>query len=196
MRKIYTCIFFLVFILPICLVAQKSVLIDLKESPSVTPNLGLSGDTVVFNLTIKNALQKNLFFRSSSFDFLSVSDDLGRLLLTNESYQNGIQQINLEDSISARRLEVKIFSREQILVPMIVTDTDLISAEIEIKDAFYLFFAGIFVSIILYNLFLFVCNFAKNNDLQKSGYSINILIVHLLKNFPIKHQYLVCFPNH
>ncbi len=156
MRKIYTCIFFLVFILPICLVAQKSVLIDLKESPSVTPNLGLSGDTVVFNLTIKNALQKKLFFRSSSFDFLSVSDDLGRLLLTNESYQNGIQQINLEDSISARRLEVKIFSREQILVPMIVTDTDLISAEIEIKDAFYLFFAGIFVSIILYNLFLFV----------------------------------------
>ncbi len=156
MRKIYTCIFFLVFILPICLVAQKSVLIDLKESPSVTPNLGLSGDTVVFNLTIKNALQKNLFFRSSSFDFLSVSDDLGRLLLTNESYQNGIQQINLEDSISARRLEVKIFSREQILVPMIVTDPDLISTEIEIKDAFYLFFAGIFVSIILYNLFLFV----------------------------------------
>lgn len=156
MRNIYSYIFFLVFILPVDLFAQTNVSIDLKDSPSVTPNLGLSEDTVMFNLTIQNGANKILFFRSSSFDYLSVSDDYGRILLSNALYQKGIQQMFLSDTLRAGGLKVKIFSTEQILVPMIVADADLISRELKIKDSFYLFFAGIFVSIILYNLFLFV----------------------------------------
>jgi signal transduction histidine kinase len=146
----------LVFILPFDLFAQNNVSIDLKDSPSVTPNLGLSEDTVMFNLTIQNGVNKILFFRSSSFDYLSVSDDNGRILLSNALYQKGVQQVYLSDSLRTESVKVKIFSSEQILVPMIVADADLISVELKIKDSFYLFFAGIFVSIILYNLFLFV----------------------------------------
>ena len=39
---------------------------------------------------------------------------------------------------------------------MIASDGNAISHENKIKDSFYLFFAGIFISIILYNLFLYV----------------------------------------
>lgn len=75
--------------------------------------------------------------------------------MSNEEYQKGIQQVIISDSLEIQKFQVKILSGEQVLVPMVVSDDLSILNENRMRDAFYLFFAGIFVSIILYNLFLY-----------------------------------------
>lgn len=135
---------------------QSEVCFDIGSNSSISPNLGLSEDTIEFSLSIEKSNKHILFFRSHSYDYFSVEGTSGTLLLSNDDYQKGIQQIEISDSIDVQKFQVKILSGEQVLVPMVVSDEVTIIKENKIKDAFYLFFAGIFVSIILYNLFLFV----------------------------------------
>jgi signal transduction histidine kinase len=136
--------------------SQNYLEIDVSKSNSISPNLGLSEDTVKLDLSISNSSGGVLFFRSHSYDYFSVSDGSGNLLLSDNDYQNGIQQLKLADSLKHQNFRIKILSGEQILLPIVVSDENTISNENKTKDAFYLFFAGIFVSILLYNLFLFV----------------------------------------
>lgn len=136
--------------------SQNYLDIDVSKSNSISPNLGLSEDTVKLELSISNSSGGVLFFRSHSYDYFSVSDGSGNILLSDNDYQNGIQQLKLADSLKHQDFCIKILSGEQILLPIVVSDESTISNENKIKDAFYLFFAGIFVSILLYNLFLFV----------------------------------------
>ena len=136
--------------------SQSKVRFDLSNSISISPNLGLSEDTIKFELSVEKTDKNILFFRSHSYDYFSVEDSSGIVLLSNEDYQKGIQQLRILDSAEVQKFQVRILSGEQVLVPMIVSDARTIINENKIKDAFYLFFAGIFVSIVLYNLFLFV----------------------------------------
>ena len=129
---------------------------DLSNSISISPNLGLSEDTIKFELSLEKPDKDILFFRSHSYDYFSVEDSSGIVLLSNEDYQKGIQQLRISDSTEVQKFQLRILSGEQVLVPMMVSDEQTIINENKIKDAFYLFFAGIFVSIVLYNLFLFV----------------------------------------
>jgi hypothetical protein len=76
--------------------------------------------------------------------------------LSNDNYQEGIQQFDLVSNVSEQRFRLKILSGEQILLPIVVSNDATILSEKKTVDSFYLFFAGIFVSIILYNLFLYV----------------------------------------
>jgi signal transduction histidine kinase len=109
-----------------------------------------------FGLTIEKCDNNSLFFRSHSYDYFSVSDSNGKVVLSNIEYQNGTQEFPLSSSAGPQNFKIEILSSEQILVPMIASDGSSISHENKIKDSFYLFFAGIFISIILYNLFLYV----------------------------------------
>jgi hypothetical protein len=136
--------------------SQNKVRFDLSNSISISPNLGLSEDTIKFELSVEKPDKDILFFRSHSYDYFSVEDSSGIVLLSNEDYQKGIQQLRISDSTEVQKFQVRILSGEQVLVPMMVSDEQTIINENKIKDAFYLFFAGIFVSIVLYNLFLFV----------------------------------------
>jgi hypothetical protein len=129
---------------------------SLGQSQSITPNLGLSEDTVKFDLTIEKCENKILFLRSHSYDFFSATDKNGNVVLSNSEYQRGIQEFQLSGSGEPQNYIFKILSAEQILVPMVISDAQTIAQENKIKDAFYLLFAGIFISIILYNLFLYV----------------------------------------
>lgn len=148
-------LFGLIF-LPRSIFSQNLSEYSVGLSQSVTPNLGLSEDTVCFDLTVENCKSSFLFFRSHSYDFFSVSDLDGHLVLSNEDYQKGVQEFQLSDSDNSQHFKIRILSGEQILVPMVVSDRQSIAREIKIKDSFYLLFAGIFISIILYNLFLYV----------------------------------------
>jgi signal transduction histidine kinase len=136
--------------------SQNKVRFDLSNSISISPNLGLSEDTIKFELSVEKPDKDILFFRSHSYDYFSVEDSSGIVLLSNEDYQKGIQQLRISDSTEVQKFQLRILSGEQVLVPMMVSDEQTIINENKIKDAFYLFFAGIFVSIVLYNLFLFV----------------------------------------
>ena len=147
---------FIFILLSVSVFSQKEVRFDLSSSTSISPNLGLSEDTIKFELSLENPDNHILFFRSHSYDYFSVANSAGIVLLSNENYQKGVQQLKISDSLEVQKLQVKILSGEQVLVPMVVSDEEEILNENKIKDAFYLFFAGIFVSIILYNLFLFV----------------------------------------
>ena len=147
---------FIFILLSVSVFSQNEVRFDLSSSTSISPNLGLSEDTIKFELSVENPDNHILFFRSHSYDYFSVANSAGIVLLSNENYQKGVQQLKISDSLEVQKLQVKILSGEQVLVPMVVSDEEAILNENKIKDAFYLFFAGIFVSIILYNLFLFV----------------------------------------
>jgi signal transduction histidine kinase len=135
--------------------SQNKVRLDLSNSNSISPNLGLSEDTIKLELSVEKPDKNILFFRSHSYDYFSLEDSSGVVLLSNEDYQKGIQQIRISDSTEVQKFQVRILSGEQVLVPMMVSDERTIINENKIKDAFYLFFAGIFVSIVLYNLFLY-----------------------------------------
>lgn len=148
-------LFFLIF-LSTDSFSQNEVHYNVGTSQSISPNLGLSEDTVKFDLIIEKCENKFLFFRSHSYDYFSVSNSNGNVVLSNEDYQNGIQEFQIPASIGSQNFTITILSSEQILVPMVISDENTIFRENEIKDAFYLFFAGIFISIILYNLFLYV----------------------------------------
>ena len=154
-------IFFLLLLivvnfLPILAFSQNRVHFSLGQSQSITPNLGLSEDTVKFALTIEKCENKILFLRSHSYDFFSATDKNGNVVLSNAEYQRGVQEFQLSGSGEPLNYIFKILSAEQILVPMVISDAQTIAQENKIKDAFYLLFAGIFISIILYNLFLYV----------------------------------------
>lgn len=154
-------IFFLLILvvincLPILAFSQNRMHFSLGQSQSITPNLGLSEDTVKFDLTIEKCENKILFLRSHSYDFFSATDKNGNVVLSNSEYQRGIQEFQLSGSGEPQNYIFKILSAEQILVPMVISDAQTIAQENKIKDAFYLLFAGIFISIILYNLFLYV----------------------------------------
>ena len=154
-------IFFLLLLvvvnfLPILAFSQNRMHFSLGQSQSITPNLGLSEDTVKFDLTIEKCENKILFLRSHSYDFFSATDKNGNVVLSNAEYQRGIQEFRLSGSGEPQNYIFKILSAEQILVPMVISDAQTIARENKIKDAFYLLFAGIFISIILYNLFLYV----------------------------------------
>lgn len=138
------------------IISQIHLDFDVSLSNSISPNLGLSEDTLKVDLSIINSDNNILFFRSHSYDYFSVTDNLGRGILSNEDYQNGIQHFKIADSLKQQDFHIQIFSGDQILLPIVVSDETTILNENRVKDAFYLFFAGIFVSIILYNLFLFV----------------------------------------
>ena len=149
-------ILYFVNFLPTTGFSQNEPHFNLRINESISPNLGLSEDTVKFGLTIEKCDNKFLFFRSHSYDYFSASDSSGKVVLSNIEYQNGIQEFSLSSSAGPQNFYIKILSSEQILVPMIASDGNAISHENKIKDSFYLFFAGIFISIILYNLFLYV----------------------------------------
>ncbi len=149
-------ILFVVSFLPSVTLSQLGLHFNLGTNQAISPNLGLSEDTIKFDLTIEKCENKFLFFRSHSYDYFSASDSEGKILLSNEDYQNGTQEFQIQTSLDTQNFKIKILSSEQILVPMVVSDENTIFQENKIKDAFYLFFAGIFVSIILYNLFLYV----------------------------------------
>jgi hypothetical protein len=157
MKAVITSLILCVIIIyPWELFSQSHLDFDLSISSSISPNLGLSEDTVKLELSIINPNGGILFFRSHSYDYFSVTDHFGRMILSDGDYQKGIQQFKLADSIEHQDFQIKILSGEQILLPIVVSDENTILNENKIKDAFYLFFAGIFVSILLYNLFLFV----------------------------------------
>ena len=157
MKPVITSLFLcVIFLYSFETISQSHIDFDVSNSNSITPNLGLSEDTVKLELSIVNANGSILFFRSHSYDYFSVTDNLGRMILSDEDYQKGIQQFKLADSIKHQNFQIKILSGEQILLPIVISDENTILNENRIKDAFYLFFAGIFVSTLLYNLFLFV----------------------------------------
>lgn len=157
MKPVITSLFLcVIFLYSFETFSQSHIDFDVSNSNSITPNLGLSEDTVKLELSIANPNGRVLFFRSHSYDYFSVTDSLGRMILSDEDYQKGIQQFKLADSIKHQNFQIKILSGEQILLPIVVSDENTILNENRIKDAFYLFFAGIFVSTLLYNLFLFV----------------------------------------
>lgn len=134
--------------------SREDIVFDLSKSNSISPNLGLSEDTIVFNLSIQNCDGGILFFRSHSYDYFEVIDSGGYPVLSNEQYQEGIQQVDFS-KVKSLNYQIKVLSGEQVLIPMVVSDIQSIARENKTRDSFYLFFAGIFVSIVLYNLFLF-----------------------------------------
>jgi signal transduction histidine kinase len=157
MRAVITSIFLSLLLLYSGeLFSQSHLDFDVSNSNSISPNLGLSEDTVKLELSIVNPNGSILFFRSHSYDYFSVTDNLGRVILSDEDYQKGIQHFKLADTLEHQDFQIRILSGEQILLPIVVSDETTILNDNRIKDDFYLFFAGIFVSIILYNLFLFV----------------------------------------
>lgn len=64
--------FFSVFIF-----SQSKVRFDVSNSKSISPNLGLSEDTINFELSIEKPDKHILFFRSHSYDYFSLEDSSG-----------------------------------------------------------------------------------------------------------------------
>jgi hypothetical protein len=73
-------------------------------------------------LSIVNPNGSILFFRSHSYNYFSVKDNLGRVVLSDEDYQKGIQHFKLADTLKHQDFQIRILSGEQILLPIVVSD--------------------------------------------------------------------------
>ena len=107
MKPVITSLFLcVIFLYSFETFSQSRIDFDVSKSNSITPNLGLSEDTVKLELSIFNPNGSVLFFRSHSYDYFSVTDSLGRMILSDEDYQKGIQQFKLADSINHQNFQI------------------------------------------------------------------------------------------
>ena len=99
---------FMFISLSVSVFSQNEVRFDLSSSTSISPNLGLSEDTIKFDLSVENPDNHILFFRSHSYDYFSVANSAGIVLLSNENYQKGVQQLKISDSLEVQKLQVNL----------------------------------------------------------------------------------------
>ena len=140
-------------------VSKANVGIELGANVSaVSPNLGLSEDTISVDLTIRdiNSQRSVLYFRSSNYDFINVcSADGDSVIWSDEAFRKNGGVMLLDSTLNEIRFKIKIISGEQVILPIVLGSPDTIQSEIGSKDVFYNIFIGIFISILLYNLFLY-----------------------------------------
>lgn len=145
------------FILTLNSFAGESYIIN-SSTQAISPNLGLSNDTIEVDLSIRDISinRSTLYFRSSNYDYIAVFNENGDSTIWSDSdFRSNQGILNLDPSKSECNLKIRIHSGEQVILPLVVGPENQIRNEINSKNVFYNIFIGIFISIILYNLFLF-----------------------------------------
>jgi len=156
MRRLYL---LLIAIFGLSLSSLAGMTFDINaNTTAISPNLGLSKDTIEVDLRIGDISDQRstLYFRSSNYDFIAIYDENGdSIIWTDSDFRDHQGVFSLDTKKTECKLKIKIHSGEQVILPMVVGTQNEIISEISSKNVFYNIFIGIFISIILYNLFLF-----------------------------------------
>lgn len=135
--------------------SQREIQIfELSPEATITPNFGSNqNDTIEFWMVLKNVENGDSYgirAHNSIIDYVSVkSNDLAINEIESNLYE--ISNCSIGDTI-----KVKIQSDTPLIFPITLNRVENLKIDILRTNAFYLVFSGLFLAIILYNLFLFI----------------------------------------
>lgn len=135
--------------------SQKEIQIfELSPESTITPNFGSNqNDTIEFWMVLKNIENGGLYgirAHNSIIDYVSLKiNDLAINEIESNLYE--VNNCSIGDTI-----KVKIQSDTPLIFPVTLNRVENLKVDILRTNAFYLVFSGLFLAIILYNLFLFI----------------------------------------